>query len=362
MATPRVFVSSTCYDLASERDSLLDFCNSFGFDAALSERGDVFFHPDLHTHQSCVNEVGNCHLLVLIIGGRFGGRYRVDPAKSITNAEYAAAREAGMPIFTFIKQDVLQDHNVWQNNKAQEFVSRIHYPSIDKQEHAIDIFKFIDDVRLSKSNNSYFSFSLPREIHETLRKQWAAMFLDALKHRNIDKQMSLTNETLAKLTSASQKLEELAKSIYKNVDRENAERSISEIDLTAEAKEMFHLIASRLGDGQFIPAYDVDEVCDELPGEWWEFLLQTVYFDEVAKKQANGKVRRYLSYLDGHTLLPIDRGVRKRENSDIDALEASYSAFLSLDASSRKQVCAEFAYASTAFAEATEEQEAEDDL
>jgi hypothetical protein len=73
MAVPRVFISSTCYDLDAIRDSLRSFIESVGFDPCLSDRGDVFYHPDLHTHDSCINEIGNCHLFVLLIGGRFGG-------------------------------------------------------------------------------------------------------------------------------------------------------------------------------------------------------------------------------------------------------------------------------------------------
>jgi hypothetical protein len=49
MAIPRVFLSSTCYDLATVRDSLGNFIESIGFEPCLSDRGDVFYHPDLHT-------------------------------------------------------------------------------------------------------------------------------------------------------------------------------------------------------------------------------------------------------------------------------------------------------------------------
>lgn len=183
MAAPRVFISSTCYDLAEERDGLAEFCESFGFDTTLSERGDVFYHPDLHTHLSCVRETSNCHLFILIIGGRFGGKYKVEPRKSITNAEYAAAIQNGSPTFAFVKQEVLNDHNVWQRNKDLPFAKDIQYPSIDKHEHAEEIFKFIDTVRLAPVNNGMFGFRLGRDIHDMLRKQWAGMMFDYLQNR-----------------------------------------------------------------------------------------------------------------------------------------------------------------------------------
>jgi hypothetical protein len=343
MANPRVFISSTCYDLASERDSLIDFCNNFGFDVALSERGDVFFHPDLHTHESCTNEIGNCHLLVLIIGGRFGGRYVVDPEKSITNAEYSAARDAGIPIFTFIKNEVLQDHNVWQSNKGNEFVERIRYPSIDKPEHAIDIFRFIDEVRLAKRNNSYFAFALPREIHGHLRKQWAAMFLEGLTNRNIAKQMLATNEALSRLTSVSQKIEELTKSIYKNVDSVNAESSIESIDRVTQAKEMFHLVGSKVEDNLFLSGVHMNDVLENLPETWWEFLEASGYFDIETRLSEDGTARKVLVYLEGISdSLEIEPPKSKREIADVRTIASGYEAFKSLSRPMRAKIYEEF--------------------
>ncbi|MCI0918115.1 DUF4062 domain-containing protein [Pseudomonas stutzeri] len=341
MANPRVFISSTCYDLASERDSLIDFCHGFGFDVALSERGDVFFHPDLHTHEACVNEVGGCHLFVLIVGGRFGGRYNADPAKSITNAEYVAARQADIPIFTFIKQDVLQDHNVWQSNKDKKFVSEIHYPSIDNQKHASEIFKFIDDVRLAKSGNSYFPFTLPREIHQHLRKQWASMFLEWLKQRNIAKQMLITNEALARLASASQKIEEITKSIYKNVDKDNAAISIGVIDDVAEAKKMFYLIGTRIEDGRFISDFAPQSITESPPASWWEFLIASGYFT-LSEDEPETKSLIYL--VPGGPKIPITPNKSKKDSSQISLLEESYEKYRSLTPELRREIVSEFSF------------------
>lgn len=43
MATPKVFVSSTCYDLGETRESIIRFIPTFGFEPILSDHGDVFF-------------------------------------------------------------------------------------------------------------------------------------------------------------------------------------------------------------------------------------------------------------------------------------------------------------------------------
>ncbi|MFA0708939.1 DUF4062 domain-containing protein [Vibrio sp. 10N.222.48.A3] len=106
MAIPKVFVSSTCYDLQEERAQLERFITNYGFHPILSEYSGVYYDVDAHTHESCVNEVAHCDMFVLIISGRYGGKFKNGNGESITQAEYNKARELGLPIFTFVKADV----------------------------------------------------------------------------------------------------------------------------------------------------------------------------------------------------------------------------------------------------------------
>lgn len=227
MAAPKVFISSTCFDLGEVRDSLRRFVQSFGFDPILSEYGDVFYHPDLHTHEACINEISNCQLFILIIGGRFGGRYQLDKNKSITNAEYEAAKSKGIPIFTYVKSLVLQNHHFYQNNKKNSFVNEIDYPAIEKQENAADIFELINEIRRSSHNNSLEAFDNSKDIEDHIRKQWSGMFFDFLKNREFKEQITATNHLLSAIETSSSKLEELVKNIYRRVDDENAEKGIN---------------------------------------------------------------------------------------------------------------------------------------
>ncbi|MFZ6781348.1 DUF4062 domain-containing protein [Undibacterium sp. Ji83W] len=239
MAIPKVFVSSTCFDLSEVREQLKKFIDGYGFDAVLSEHGDVFYHPDLHTHEACVHEVSNCQLFILIIGGRFGGTYIADKDKSITNAEYIAARENNIPVFVYIKESVFSSHLVYGQNKKNPFVAQIDYPGIEKQEHAIDIFRFVDDVRKSSRNNALETFSIFADIESHLRKQWAGMIYDMLKSREIKAQMVATNNLIAEINSSSQKLEELVKSLYRSSDKENAEKEIHNIEVSNLVERFF---------------------------------------------------------------------------------------------------------------------------
>ena len=74
MAELRVFISSTCYDLSLLRSQLRLFIKNMGYEPIMSDYEDILYDPRIHTHTSCVDEVRNCDILVLIIGSRFGGK------------------------------------------------------------------------------------------------------------------------------------------------------------------------------------------------------------------------------------------------------------------------------------------------
>lgn len=346
MASPRVFISSTCFDLAEVRDSLTSFCEGFGFEVVMSDRGDVFYHPDLHTHESCVNEISNCQLFILIIGGRFGGKYTVDPSKSITNAEYFAAKEKGMPIFSFVKEGVLADHHVYQRNKGKDFSSNIEYPSMERHEYAENIFNFIDQVRSNSVNNGFFSFKFARDLHSNLRKQWAGMFFDFLSQRDIANQLRSTNESVANLSVASKKIEELIKGIYRQVDEAGANDSISEIDAESRAIMFFEAVCKEIKESDFIPLNFDLSLLDELPEEWWKFLLVIdgfQYFDDAASSDGRRtSLLVYNSYDSVRVVSDVDGDLSDGELKTREKFERTYNAFLQLPRKSKEKVISKY--------------------
>ena len=246
MATPRIFLSSTCYDLNEVRDSLYTFIDNIGYMPVFSDKNDVFYHPDLHSHESCIKEIENCHIFVLIIGGRFGGNYIYDTKRSIVNAEYQTAKKLNIPIFTFIKREVYEDHRIFIRNKRDnpEIFHQIEYPAIEKQDTALKIFDFIDEVRKSDTNNAYFTFEFSRDIRDILKKQLAGLFYDFLWNRLKFKENERTNELLANLSLLGQKTEEIIENIYKKVDEKSAETEINKLDKILNAGRFFNIVSS----------------------------------------------------------------------------------------------------------------------
>ncbi|HZL79813.1 MAG TPA: DUF4062 domain-containing protein [Candidatus Limnocylindrales bacterium] len=95
MSKTRIFVSSTCYDLAAVREDLRRFILQLGHEPLLSEYHSFPINPDQTTIQNCKKSVeSHTDVLVLIVGGKRGA---LDPAsgKSVTNLEYDTARQNG---------------------------------------------------------------------------------------------------------------------------------------------------------------------------------------------------------------------------------------------------------------------------
>lgn len=242
MAFPRVFISSTCYDLGEVRDTLYSFIRTLYYEPIVSEKGDIFYHPDYHTHESCISEIENCNLFILIIGGRHGGNYISDTTKSIVNAEYEAAKKLEIPVFTFVKKNVDDDHRVYQRNKNKSIIGEIDFPSIDKDQYAKYIFEFINDVRFSKVNNGFFQFEYAKDIIELLGKQWAGMVYDFLDERNKLKNQTKTKTLLENISLANKKTEELIENIYKKIDETNAQKIIADLDDEVKAQKFLNSV------------------------------------------------------------------------------------------------------------------------
>jgi hypothetical protein len=199
MAGLRVFVSSTCYDLSVIRSQLRIFIQNLGHEPLMSDYCDLLYDPRLHTHTSCVDEVANADVVVLIVGSRFGGKtvpealakLDFDALKneskstkslvkkdnlSVTQLEILKAVESGIPVFTFVDSAVWHDHSLYEKNKDKSIINEISFPSIEKPETASFIFEFINFLRHRARGNSVFTFSKLQDIEDTLRRQWSSLF------------------------------------------------------------------------------------------------------------------------------------------------------------------------------------------
>lgn len=192
MAIPRVFVSSTYYDLKHLRSSLEVFVESLGYDAVLSEKGSIAYSPDQPLDESCYREVKACDVYVLIIGGRYGSEAsetRTQTPKSfferyesVTKMEYNAAIEEDVPIYILVERAVYAEYQTFLKNRERKDVVYAHVDSAN-------VFLFIEAILTQPRNNPVQTFDRYEEIEEWLKLQWAGLFRELLKQKSNQAQL-----------------------------------------------------------------------------------------------------------------------------------------------------------------------------
>lgn len=204
LARPRVFVSSTYYDLKHLRSSIENFIEGMGYEPVLSEKDNIAFTPDAPLDESCYREARNSDVYVLIVGGRYGSEIsaqKVDSLKpkqffdryeSITKQEYLNAVDRGIPIYVLIDAAVDAEYQTYQKNKDNLHINYAHVDSVN-------VFLLIEEIRQRKQNNPVKLFSKYSEIESWLKEQWAGLFREFI-HRL---------STIQQIQDLSTKIEEL---------------------------------------------------------------------------------------------------------------------------------------------------------
>jgi hypothetical protein len=310
MAVPKVFVSSTCYDLAEERSQLERFIISYGFQPILSEYSDVFYDPDEHTHNACVKEVAHCDLFILIISGRFGGKHIDGDGESITQAEYNEAKRLKIPIFSFVKSDVLNAQLYFKENvksEGKEFATKIKYPSINKQNDAVKIFNFIQSVQHSRENNAIESYVSFTQIEEHLRKQWAAQFYKFLVDRKDRLDVEHISIILDKLSGSSNKLESLVESLHdQNQGKDKTQELLNNAELYKNIENFWEEIKNIFS--MYHQVFSGDDRTDEEKATFEKFNLLDFGKNNADKwsKFDPNKVSNFEEYLISLEVLNIE--------------------------------------------------------
>lgn len=161
MAKPRVFLSSTCYDLGDARAALTTFLEGYGFEVLNSQTGKFGVKPRSHSHDACLAEMEHADFVILIIGGRRGGTY-VGSEKSITNEEIKVAQRRELPVLAFVDRQVDAMRALYGKNPRADFK-----PHVDD----VRVFDFINYIASGHEDNWLHPFVSVTDIIETIRSQ-----------------------------------------------------------------------------------------------------------------------------------------------------------------------------------------------
>ena len=163
MAKPRIFLSSTCYDLSIVRRELTSFLENRGFEVINSEKHSFGVTPGKHSHTACLDEVENADYLILLIGKRRGGTY-IGSEKSITNEEYNRAVLKGIPTIVCVLREVEEYRITYKKNPTGD------------HSHIVDdtrIFHFIDYIASGHADNWIHKFEDIDDLRQILTTQFA---------------------------------------------------------------------------------------------------------------------------------------------------------------------------------------------
>jgi hypothetical protein len=240
MAKPRIFVSSTYYDLKHIRNSIETFIIEMGYDPILFESGEIPFKSDLTLDESCYKEIQNSHMQVLIIGGKYGTPDSKTPVKtktskedmysfynSITKNEYKTALDQGIPVYIFVEKQVLAEYDTYKNNRDN---STINYAHVD----SINIFKLLDEIYAQRTGNYIKGFEKSDDITIWLKDQWAGIFADYLKRNQNTFELKTLSARINDLGNITGALKEYTEAIMRKIKPENFEKLIDEEDKKIE--------------------------------------------------------------------------------------------------------------------------------
>lgn len=171
MAAPRVFISSTYYDLKQVRYNIDDFIKSLGYEAVMHERSKVAYTQSQPLETDCYHEILSCEIVICIIGNHFGSQ-SVENNLSITMNELKEAIKHKKKIYIFISKDVFVENRTYQQNRDSNFKSAY----VDN----LKIHEFIADLQATEKNYVINPFETTDEIIDTLKAQFAGLFQNLL--------------------------------------------------------------------------------------------------------------------------------------------------------------------------------------
>lgn len=244
MSKPKVFISSTFYDLKHIRSSIENFIDSLGYESVLSEKGNIAYNPDIPLDESCYRELQFCDIFVLIIGGRYGSPANTENSpdsndfysrfESITKMEYENAIKRDIPLYILIEKNVYSEYDTFKRNRENESITYAHVDSVN-------VFNFIDKITNQPRNNPIFQFEKHIEIENWLKMQWAGLFQEFIRRRKNESEISELSKEVKELSNINTTLKRYLEEIVSKTDNLKGTEIIKEEEERLTTSRMMNL-------------------------------------------------------------------------------------------------------------------------
>lgn len=217
---PRIFISSTFYDLKYIREDLANFVRTYDYEPVLFEDGDIGYTPGKNLDKSCYESMRSSDMVILIIGGEYGSAAsgeKKDEFKeymSVTRNEFRTAIDAGIPIFVMIDKKVMTEYGVYEANydSIEKENSEMRFPSTKD----INVFRFIKEIK-GIVTLPIQEFERSSDIKGFISKQWADMFKNYLSSLKTEKENKKVESSVNEMKDLIQKMNIMLDSVGKNI-------------------------------------------------------------------------------------------------------------------------------------------------
>lgn len=221
---PRVFVSSTFYDLKYIREDLSNYIAAHDFEPVLFENGDIGYTPGKTLDQSCYDQMKSTDMVILIVGGNYGspasGEKEDDFEEymSVTRKEFQTAVNTSVPVFVFIDSTVYSEFGVYEANLEQIEEKRVNINF--KSTKSINVFRFIREIK-NIGNIAITEFRKATDIKDFLSKQWSDMFKTYLSNLRKESENNKLVDAVEELRTFIKQMDVMLDTVGQKVLSEN---------------------------------------------------------------------------------------------------------------------------------------------
>ena len=256
---PKVFISSTFYDLKFVREDIGEFVKRYSFEAILFENGDIGYVPGRPLDESCYHYISRSDMVILIIGGLYGSpatdevEDKFKEYMSITRKEFQAAKDAEIPIYVFILSEVDAEYWVYQKNYdgIENHGQKIAFSATKN----INVFRFIMSIR-SYPNVVINTFRKTSDIKDYLSGQWAGCFLHYLELLRSDKKNTEIENSLVTLKKNIEQINLMVDEVGKKLLGETEVKNYEEIKKDQTISDIKNIIANSFTYTSWFSTYE----------------------------------------------------------------------------------------------------------
>jgi len=246
---PRIFVSSTFYDLKHIRKELSEFIEKYDFEPALFEDGGVGYTPNSPLDESSYRSIEGSDMALLIINGHYGSAATGEKTEtgdyvSITRREFDRGIERGVPHYVFIEKSVQAEYEIYISNVKEDGTCDVKFNSTKSN----NVFEFIREIRKMGRIIPIIEFDKVADIKDFLRRQWAGLFKSYLMGLKEKKEIESLKNTVDNMKNLVDEMGKIMKVIGEKVlvDSESKEK-FDRIIEEAEVKKVCEILSSTIG-------------------------------------------------------------------------------------------------------------------